>query len=119
MACWNKISIAAHAPNYPIFVGLANGQSKSRDCITCRADITILRFADSSMQMSMPLYAYYSGSNGHHLVVVTGVDYSNGLVFVNNPQGYSGAQTYDEFLSGYLGQSPSNDSTFDYLIYPD
>ena len=37
-----------------------------------------------------PIYAYYGGSKGAHLIVVTGVDILKGTVSTNNPWGYSG-----------------------------
>ena len=53
-----------------------------------------------------PMYGYYwSGipSSGAHLIVVTGANLWKGTVYTNNPWGYSGEQTYNEFLNGYLG----------------
>ena len=57
---------------------------------------------------SGPAYAYYSTFSGRdhaHMVVVTGVDVSADLVYVNNPWGTSGTQTFEEFFSGWYGSS--------------
>ena len=54
-----------------------------------------------------PIYAYYKSKpdeNGNvraHLVVVTGVDVINGLVYTNNPHNKMGVQTFYEFLNGF------------------
>ena len=56
--------------------------------------------------MDGPIYAYYwSGTEGSgaHMVVITGVDVSSGLVYTNNPWNYYGVQTYTEFLNGVYG----------------
>ena len=39
-----------------------------------------------------PIYAYYGGSTGAHLVVVTGVNKAKGIVYTNNPWGIAGEQ---------------------------
>ena len=55
---------------------------------------------------SGPVYAFYTTFSGRgvaHMVIVTGVDVSVGLVYVNNPWGTSGTQTFAEFLSGWYG----------------
>lgn len=50
-----------------------------------------------------PLYAYYRGKNSAHLVVVTGVDCVQGIVYTNNPWGIAGKQTFTQFLQGFTG----------------
>lgn len=55
---------------------------------------------------SGPVYAYYCtpGFGGTaHLVVVTGVDVSANIVYVNNPWGYAGSQQYWDFLYRFYG----------------
>ena len=59
-----------------------------------------------TLLQSGPLYAYYctySGESHAHMVVVTGVDLSTGLVYINNPWDMSGSQTFEEFLCGWYG----------------
>ena len=36
-----------------------------------------------------------------HYVVVTGVDVNNNIVYTNNPWGYKGEQTFEDFLNGF------------------
>ena len=52
-----------------------------------------------------PVYAYYSYSDsaqkGAHMVVVCGVNLKTHTILVSNPWGYSGYQTFDEFMSGF------------------
>ena len=58
-----------------------------------------------------PIYAYYWNGipgSGAHMVVVTGVDVTSGLVYSNNPWGYSRAQTYSAFLNGVTGTYTDN-----------
>ena len=58
---------------------------------------------------SGPVYGYYNGeieNNGArtptaHLIVVTGVDVNNDIIYTNNPWGYSGKQTFEEFMHGF------------------
>ena len=58
---------------------------------------------------SGPVYGYYNGeieTNGAripdaHLIVVTGVDVNNDIIYTNNPWGYSGEQTFEEFMHGF------------------
>lgn len=59
------------------------------------------------------MYAYYCAENNisAHLVVVTGVDLLNRVVYTNNPWGVGGPQSYNEFLNGFL--SATGD-----LVYP-
>ena len=57
---------------------------------------------------SGPVYAYYCtpGFGGNaHLVVVTGVDVSAEIVYVNNPWGDTGSQTYSDFLYRFYGNN--------------
>ena len=61
-----------------------------------------------ALLQSGPLYAYYcayAGDPHPHMVVVTGVDLSTGLVHINNPWGMSGTQTFEEFLCGCYGNT--------------
>ena len=37
-----------------------------------------------------------------HLIVITGVDLSNGIVYTSTPHGVKGTQSFDEFLNGYV-----------------
>ena len=52
-----------------------------------------------------PMYAYYRRSSGGsaHLIVITGVDLTNGIVYTNNPWGIYGKQSYEDFLNGFAG----------------
>ena len=65
----------------------------------------------------VPLYAYYGGDSGAHLVVVTGVNLTKGMVYTNNPWGISGEQTYSEFLNGFAGMPSDWDMPFGFYIY--
>ena len=51
-----------------------------------------------------PMYAYYENTrNGNtHLVVVTGVDADNNIVYTNNPWGERGKQTFEDFLTSIV-----------------
>ena len=53
-----------------------------------------------------PLYAFYEGQNDEngsgHYIVITGIDLDKGLIYTNNPWGYSGSQTFNEFQDGFL-----------------
>ena len=51
-------------------------------------------------QQNGPVYAYYEGKNSSHLVVVTGVDVRNDVVYTNNPWGTRGEQTFSQFSKG-------------------
>ena len=62
-----------------------------------------------------PIYAVYNTSDSEigHMVVVTGVSLKNKTIFINNPWGFSGELTYDEFIQGFPGENESiNDYTF-------
>lgn len=63
------------------------------------------------------MYAYYDGSSvgDAHLVVLTGVDVKNDIVYTNNPHGIIGVQTYIEFLNGYAEMSNKRDCVLAYL----
>ncbi len=52
-----------------------------------------------------PLYAfYYNHDTTHgHLVVVTGINKTDKLIYTNNPWGGSGSQTFSEFQNCFLG----------------
>ena len=71
------------------------------------------------VKMYGPLYAEYSGilykSRSAHLIVVTGVDCNQGIVYTNNPWGYSGKQTYAQFLRHFI-ESP-NTGTMPLICY--
>lgn len=66
-----------------------------------------------------PVYAYYGGSDGAHLVVVTGANLNKGLIYTNNPWGIAGVQSYDEFLYGFVGMPSDWNMPFGFLIFPD
>ena len=48
-------------------------------------------------QQNGPVYAYYEGKNVSHLVVVTGVDVRNDVIYTNNSWGTHGEQTFSQF----------------------
>jgi len=54
-----------------------------------------------------PVYATYNTPNSNigHMVVVTGVDFKNKTIFVNNPWGISGGLSYDDFLQSFPGEN--------------
>ena len=53
---------------------------------------------NSTLVENGPIYAYYGGSTGAHLVVVTGVNKTKGIVYTDNPWGIAGEQFYSDFL---------------------
>ena len=55
---------------------------------------------------------YDAKSRKAHMVVITGVDRKNDIIYSNNPQGYIGEQSYEEFLSGYV--SAKEDKKIDF-----
>jgi len=58
-----------------------------------------------------PAYGYYRPIQDGltaHMVVITGVDVSAGLVYTNNPWNLAGVQTFREFVLGYYGYNPNN-----------
>lgn len=60
----------------------------------------------SLLEKHGPLYIVYDNPSPEglsHMVVLTGIDYQKGLLYVNNPHGIAGSQTYEEFCNGYLG----------------
>ena len=65
-----------------------------------------------------PVYAYYRGEDSAHMVVVTGVDLQNEVIFTNNPWGIKGEQTFYEFLNGFAGMGTSSDLRFNYCLFP-
>ncbi len=66
-----------------------------------------------------PAYASYVSAYGRHMVLVTGVDYQNGLIYTNNPWGYSGIQTFDEFQNGVVCGPPHSWEKWDLeYMYP-
>ena len=42
-----------------------------------------------------------------HLVVVTGVDVINDVIYTNNPWGEQGEQSFEEFLNGVAWDQPN------------
>ena len=61
-----------------------------------------------------PVYARYDNANGvGHLVVITGVDLKNQTISINNPWGFSGEITYDEFSNGFPGTTSEHNFTLD------
>ena len=50
-----------------------------------------------------PVYAYYTDWKKAHMVVVTGVDIRQNIVYTNNPWGFKGEQTFEEFKNGPTG----------------
>ena len=66
-----------------------------------------------------PFYAYYTGTTASHLVVVTGVDIKQGIIYTNNSWYVRGIQSYDEFMKGVANQPINWDMSFGFLIYPD
>ena len=67
-----------------------------------------------------PVYAYYCNSKtkSAHLVVVTGVNLTKGLVFTNNPWGVKGTQSWAQFKKGVAKKWYMSDKgmTFQYVI---
>lgn len=46
------------------------------------------------------------------MVVVTGANIWTGEVYTNNPWGEAGSQTYEEFMSGFIGLPDTDDMPF-------
>ena len=67
-----------------------------------------------------PIYARYQGGGEAHLVVVTGVDVHNNVVYTNNPWGIKGTQTYDDFCNGHTKffWQKKNGMKLDFLCIP-
>ncbi len=59
-----------------------------------------------------PVYAYYNNPkvNSAHLIVVTGVDVDENIIYTNNPQGHHGEQTFEEFNHGYFARNGTNNT---------
>ncbi len=64
-----------------------------------------------------PLYAAYYWTekeqdgkitNHGHIVIVTGMDLANGLVYTNNPHGVKGIQTFEDFLNCFATSGDTN-----------
>ena len=66
-----------------------------------------------------PIYAYYGGSDGAHLVVITGVSLSKKIIYTNNPWEIYGKQTYNDFINGFADMPEDWDMPFGFVIYPD
>lgn len=72
-----------------------------------------------------PVYAYYSEPEkkdptqhvAAHMIIVTGVDLDQGIVFTNNPHGVKGEQSFDSFLSGYVGKNGLSENRYFRYIY--
>ena len=66
-----------------------------------------------------PVYGYYVSNDGKdaHLIVVTGVEVANNLIYSNNPWGYQGKQTFDEFQQGFIGMPDNWDWALYSLLY--
>ena len=67
-----------------------------------------------------PIYAYYKDPNGTsaHLVVITGANLLKDTVSINNPQGYYGEQSYQDFLNGYLGMPSNINRKLKFILLP-
>ena len=48
-----------------------------------------------------PMFACYTNGKDAHCIVVTGADVKHNIVYTNNPWGYKGKQTFEEFLNGF------------------
>ena len=66
-----------------------------------------------------PIYAYYVGEAGGHLVVITGIDVVNNHIYTNNPWNIRGDQSYSEFLHGFAGMPEDWNMPFCFVIFPD
>ena len=71
------------------------------------------------LQTFGPLYAYYSKENGDgaHMVVVTGVNLKDDIVYTNNPWGKRGEQSFADFMNGFVGNGGDN-YQLAYLVFP-
>lgn len=81
--------------------------------IVTATDINSLVDLYKALVRNGPIYGYYwDGVHGEeayaHLVVITGVDWTKGLVYTNNSQGFGirGEQTYAQFLACDTTNSP-------------
>ena len=70
---------------------------------------SVNRFSLRAELKNGPLYGYYANSDSGHLIVITGVDVRNGIVYTNNPWGISGQQSIKDFKKGFVGQSDDQD----------
>ena len=59
-----------------------------------------------------PIYGYYAGDDGAHLIVITGVNIWTGTIYTNNPWEVSGGQTREEFSQGFLDKPSYWDMPF-------
>ena len=56
-----------------------------------------------------PLYGYYVHTDGGaHLIVITGVDAKNNIVYTNNPWGIKGEQSFNDFKKGFVEKKKGN-----------
>ncbi len=70
-----------------------------------------------ALRLNGPIYAYYNDKDSAHLIVVTGFDYFNDIVYTNNPWGNTGEQTYNEFQNGFAGgTSDGTYSLYGYIL---
>ena len=51
---------------------------------------------------------YYNDVLGGHVVLVTGVDINNNVIYTNNPMGYQGAQSFIDFMDAYYVEDMDN-----------
>ncbi len=79
--------------------------------------ITSLNDLYSALVKNGPIYAYYGGTDGAHLVVIIGVNKTKGIIYTNNPWGIAGEQTYSQFLYGFVGMPSDWDMPFGFYIF--
>ena len=78
----------------------------------------LIRFIYNLLRLHGPLYAYYNDGKGSaHLVVVTGVDVINNIVYTNNPWGIKGAQSFSDFKKGFVGNG-GDEFDFKFILIP-
>ena len=64
-----------------------------------------------------PLYACYGDPyDFRHLIVVTGVNLTKGLIYTNNPWGVAGEQTYAQFLRGFVNMPREWNMPFEFYL---
>lgn len=74
------------------------------NAITVTSEFTICDLANL-LQNYGPLYAYYKRNDGAgaHMVVITGVNLRDDIVYTNNPWFINGEQYYYDFLTEFAG----------------
>ena len=96
-----------------------NCREYQADGVPVSADIDSIFKLFFALKIEGPIYAYYSRNNGPaHLVVVTGVDLLNRIVYTNNPWGIGGPQNYNDFLQGFLGGPEDGSFPLRFYILP-